>query len=80
MQSLMPQTAADKNTHIFHPLATQTWQDIYSPPEEPIKDGRTSLEGSREGPKDGGAGFEGDKQDLEGGCKGNLTDLGRIST
>jgi hypothetical protein len=38
---------------------------MYSP-EEPIEDGRTSLEGSREGPKDSGAGFEGNKQDLEG--------------
>jgi hypothetical protein len=66
MQNLMPQTAADKNTHIFHPLTTQTWQDMYSPLEEPIEHGRTSLEGSGEGPKDGGAGFEGDKQDLEG--------------
>jgi hypothetical protein len=66
MQNLMPQTVADKNTHIFHPLATQTWQDMYSPLEEPIEDGRTGLEDSREGPKDSGAGFEGDKQDLEG--------------
>jgi hypothetical protein len=62
----MPQTAADKNTHVFHPLATQTWQDMYSLLEEPIEDGRTSLEGSKEGPKDGGAGFEVNKQDLEG--------------
>jgi hypothetical protein len=66
MQNLMPQTVADKNTHIFHPLATQTWQDMYSSLEEPIEDGRTGLEGSREGPKDDSAGFEGNKQDLEG--------------
>jgi hypothetical protein len=70
MQNLMPQTAADKNTHIFHPLATQTWQDMYSPLEEPID--RNGLEGSREGPKDSGAGFEGNRQDLEG----NRVDLG----
>jgi hypothetical protein len=30
-------TAVDKNIHVFHPLTTQTWRDMYSPLEEPIE-------------------------------------------
>jgi hypothetical protein len=61
MQNLMPQTAVDKNTHVFHSLATQTWQEMYNPLEEPIEDSRNGLEGSREGSKDDSAGFEGNR-------------------